>query len=388
MSNTLINNISTNNNLSNSKIQNENNKHETFQSQSTSSNNSIEEENINDEIINKNESLLIQTNNQIEKTDYLKKWEISEGCDLENFELKIENRVEEILIDIFENTVKNYNNKYSLTIKCTRFAKDIKYYCEELHFHFAIFILTILSQKFIPLINYVQENYINTSNFKIKKLFKIKNCLAQTGNDIQKVFKSAFNRTYYFDIGSVLVEIFLRNILSENDIGNYIKNEDFEQLEKVNSIGEKDKFESYLNQFKSNFFVEDNEYNTDENNEEEKEEDEEKIEEIKKEKETINDDNIFNITEKDIDELVEYINSDIPLKKGKRKKKKNKKNKNNYKIEDNIDESNNNFNIIDNRDIVVENFKNSINQYTVENHKKIRPNLSKTWLNKISKFQI
>ena len=386
MSNTLINNISTNNNLSNSKIQNENNKHITFQSQSTSSNNSIEEDNINDEIINKNESLIIQTNNQIEKNDHSKKWEISEGCDLDNFQLKIENRVEEILIDIFENTVKNYNNKYSLTIKSTRFAKDIKYYCEELRFNFAIFILTILSQKLISLINYVEEKYINTPNFKIKKLFKIKNCLAQTGNDIQKVFKSVFNITYFFDIGSVLVEIFLRNILSENDISNYIKNEDFEKLETINSIGEKDRFESYLNQFKSNFFVEDNEYNTDENNEEEKEEDEEKIDEIKKEEEKIND-NMFNIIEKDIDELVEYINSDIPLKKGKKKKKKNKKNKNNYKIEDNINE-NNNLNIIDIRDDIVENFKNSINQYTVENHKKIRPNLSKNWLNKINKFQI
>ena len=386
MSNTLINNISTNNNLSNSKIQNENNKHITFQSQSTSSNNSIEEDNINDEIINKNESLIIQTNNQIEKNDHSKKWEISEGCDLDNFQLKIENRVEEILIDIFENTVKNYNNKYSLTIKSTRFAKDIKYYCEELRFNFAIFILTILSQKFIPLINYVQENYINTSNFKIKKLFKIKNCLAQTGNDIQKVFKSVFNITYFFDIGSVLVEIFLRNILSENDISNYIKNEDFEKLETINSIGEKDRFESYLNQFKSYLYLYDNEYNTEENNEEEKEEDEEKIDEIKKEEEKIND-NMFNIIEKDIDELVEYINSDIPLKKGKKKKKKNKKNKNNYKIEDNINE-NNNLNIIDIRDDIVENFKNSINQYTVENHKKIRPNLSKNWLNKINKFQI
>ena len=386
MSNTLINNISTNNNLSNSKIQKENNKHETFQSQSTSSNNSIEEDNINDEIINKNESLIIQTNNQIEKNDHSKKWEISEGCDLDNFQLKIENRVEEILIDIFENTVKNYNNKYSLTIKSTRFAKDIKYYCEELRFNFAIFILTILSQKLISLINYVEEKYINTPNFKIKKLFKIKNCLAQTGNDIQKVFKSVFNITYFFDIGSVLVEIFLRNILSENDISNYIKNEDFEKLETINSIGEKDRFESYLNQFKSYLYLYDNEYNTEENNEEEKEEDEEKIDEIKKEEEKIND-NMFNIIEKDIDELVEYINSDIPLKKGKKKKKKNKKNKNNYKIEDNINE-NNNLNIIDIRDDIVENFKNSINQYTVENHKKIRPNLSKNWLNKINKFQI
>ena len=386
MSNTLINNISTNNNLSNSKIQNENNKHITFQSQSTSSNNSIEEDNINDEIINKNESLIIQTNNQIEKNDHSKKWEISEGCDLDNFQLKIENRVEEILIDIFENTVKNYNNKYSLTIKSTRFAKDIKYYCEELRFNFAIFILTILSQKLISLINYVEEKYINTPNFKIKKLFKIKNCLAQTGNDIQKVFKSVFNITYFFDIGSILVEIFLRNILSENDISNYIKNEDFEKLETINSIGEKDRFESYLNQFKSYLYLYDNEYNTEENNEEEKEEDEEKIDEIKKEEEKIND-NMFNIIEKDIDELVEYINSDIPLKKGKKKKKKNKKNKNNYKIEDNINE-NNNLNIIDIRDDIVENFKNSINQYTVENHKKIRPNLSKNWLNKISKFQI
>ena len=386
MSNKYINKISTNNNLSNSKIQKENNKHETFQSQSTSSNNSIEEENLNEYIINKNESLIIQTNNQIEKNDYSKKWEISEGCDLDNFQLKFENRVEEILIDIFENTVKNYNNKYSLTIKSTRFAKDIKYYCEELRFNFAIFILTILSQKLISLINYVEEKYINTPNFKIKKLFKIKNCLAQTGNDIQKVFKSVFNITYFFDIGSVLVEIFLRNILSENDISNYIKNEDFEKLETINSIGEKDRFESYLNQFKSYLYLYDNEYNTEENNEEEKEEDEEKIDEIKKEEEKIND-NMFNIIEKDIDELVEYINSDIPLKKGKKKKKKNKKNKNNYKIEDNINE-NNNLNIIDIRDDIVENFKNSINQYTVENHKKIRPNLSKNWLNKINKFQI
>ena len=325
MSNILINKQSNQNEI-NTKFKNENNKQEKiFQSQSTSDNNSIEEENMNEYIINKNESIIIKAKEVDNKKEYIKNWEISDTCDLENFQLKIDKRVEEILIDIFENTFKNYNNKHTITNKSNHFAKDMKYYCEVLHYHFAIFILNVLSTKLISLINYVAKNYIDPSNFQIKKIFKIRNCLNQTGNDILKVFKSAFNRTYYFDMGSVLIEIFLRNILSQNEINHLIKEEDFEKLEKVNSIGEKDRFESYLNQFKNDIYLYDDEYNFDYNNEEEKEEEEEeKIEEFKKEENKVNDNNINNICLKDIDELVEYINSnDIPLKKGKRKKKKN-----------------------------------------------------------------
>ena len=74
------------------------------------------------------------------------------------------------------------------------------------------------------------------------------------------------------------------------------------------------RFESYLNQFKNDIYLSDDEYNIEYNNEEEKEdEEEEKIEEFKNEKEIINN-NIINVNIKDIDELVEYINSsDIPF---------------------------------------------------------------------------
>ena len=378
MSNILINKQSNQNEI-NARIKNEKNKQEkTFQSQSTSDNNSIEEENINEYTINKNESLLIKANNEDNKKECSKKWEILDSCDLENFQLKIENRVEDILIDIFENTYKNYNNKHTITNKSIRFSKDIKYYCEELHYHFAIFILNVLSTKLIPLINYIAENYIDFSNVNVQKIFKIRNCLNQTGNDIQTIFKSAFNRTYYFDIGSILIEIFLRNILSQSEISNFIKDEDYEKLEKISSIGEKDRFESYLNQFKNDIYLSDDEYNIEYNNEEEKEdEEEEKIEEFKNEKEIVND-NIINVNVKDIDELVEYINSsDIPLKKGKRKKKKNKKNKN--LVELNKDNLNDDSNLIV-IDEIVEDFKYSINKYTSTNYGKIRPNISKNWL--------
>ena len=187
-------------------------------------------------------------------------------------------------------------------------------------------------------------------------------------------------------MGSVLIEIFLRNILSQNEINNLIKDEDFEKLEKVNSIGEKDRFESYLNQFKNDIYLSDDEYNIEYNNEEEKEdEEEEKIEEFKNEKEIVND-NIINVNVKDIDELVEYINSsDIPLKKGKRKKKKNKKNKN--LVELNKDNLNDDSNLIV-IDEIVEDFKYSINKYTSTNYGKIRPNISKNWLYKISQINI
>ncbi len=375
MSNILINKQSNQNEIT--KFKNENNKQEKiFQSQSTSDNNSIEEENINEYIINKNESILIKAKEVDNKKEYIKNWEISDTCDLENFQLKIDKRVEDILIDIFENTFKNYNNKHTITNKSNHFAKDMKYYCDILHYHFAIFILNVLSTKLISLINYVAKNYIDPSNFQIKKIFKIRNCLNQTGNDILKVFKSAFNRTYYFDMGSVLIEIFLRNILSQNEINNLIKDEDFEKLEKVNSIGEKDRFESYLNQFKNDIYLYDDEYNLDYNNEEEKEEEEEeKIEEFKKEENKVNDNN--NICLKDIDELVEYINSnDIPLKKGKRKKKKNKKNKNLINNQDNLNDSS----LINIKDEIVEDFKYSINEYTSTNNRKIKPNISKDWL--------
>ena len=386
MSNILINKQSNQNEI-NARIKNEKNKQEkTFQSQSTSDNNSIEEENINEYTINKNESLLIKANNEDNKKEFSKKWEILDSCDLENFQLKIENRVEDILIDIFENTIKNYNNKHTITNKSIRFSKDIKYYCEELHYHFAIFILNVLSTKLIPLINYIAENYIDFSNVNVQKIFKIRNCLNQTGNDIQTIFKSAFNRTYYFDIGSILIEIFLRNILSQSEISNFIKDEDYEKLEKISSIGEKDRFESYLNQFKNDIYLSDDEYNIEYNNEEEKEdEEEEKIEEFKNEKEIVND-NIINVNVKDIDELVEYINSsDIPLKKGKRKKKKNKKNKN--LVELNKDNLNDDSNLIV-IDEIVEDFKYSINKYTSTNYGKIRPNISKNWLYKISQINI
>ena len=386
MSNILINKQSNQNEI-NARIKNEKNKQEkTFQSQSTSDNNSIEEENINEYTINKNESLLIKANNEDNKKEFSKKWEILDSCDLENFQLKIENRVEDILIDIFENTFKNYNNKHTITNKSIRFSKDIKYYCEVLHYHFAIFILNVLSTKLIPLINYIAENYIDFSNVNVQKIFKIRNCLNQTGNDIQTIFKSAFNRTYYFDIGSILIEIFLRNILSQSEISNFIKDEDYEKLEKISSIGEKDRFESYLNQFKNDIYLSDDEYNIEYNNEEEKEdEEEEKIEEFKNEKEIVND-NIINVNVKDIDELVEYINSsDIPLKKGKRKKKKNKKNKN--LVELNKDNLNDDSNLIV-IDEIVEDFKYSINKYTSTNYGKIRPNISKNWLYKISQINI
>ena len=386
MSNILINKQSNQNEI-NARIKNEKNKQEkTFQSQSTSDNNSIEEENINEYTINKNESLLIKANNEDNKKEFSKKWEILDSCDLENFQLKIENRVEDILIDIFENTFKNYNNKHTITNKSIRFSKDIKYYCEELHYHFAIFILNVLSTKLIPLINYIAENYIDFSNVNVQKIFKIRNCLNQTGNDIQTIFKSAFNRTYYFDIGSILIEIFLRNILSQSEISNFIKDEDYEKLETISSIGEKDRFESYLNQFKNDIYLSDDEYNIEYNNEEEKEdEEEEKIEEFKNEKEIVND-NIINVNVKDIDELVEYINSsDIPLKKGKRKKKKNKKNKN--LVELNKDNLNDDSNLIV-IDEIVEDFKYSINKYTSKNYGKIRPNISKNWLYKISQINI
>ena len=375
MSNILINKQSNQNEI-NARIKNEKNKQEkTFQSQSTSDNNSIEEENINEYTINKNESLLIKANNEDNKKEFSKKWEILDSCDLENFQLKIENRVEDILIDIFENTFKNYNNKHTITNKSIRFSKDIKYYCEELHYHFAIFILNVLSTKLIDF-----------SNVNVQKIFKIRNCLNQTGNDIQTIFKSAFNRTYYFDIGSILIEIFLRNILSQSEISNFIKDEDYEKLEKISSIGEKDRFESYLNQFKNDIYLSDDEYNIEYNNEEEKEdEEEEKIEEFKNEKEIVND-NIINVNVKDIDELVEYINSsDIPLKKGKRKKKKNKKNKN--LVELNKDNLNDDSNLIV-IDEIVEDFKYSINKYTSTNYGKIRPNISKNWLYKISQINI
>ena len=384
MSNILINKQSNQNEIT--KFKNENNKQEKiFQSQSTSDNNSIEEENMNEYIINKNESILIKAKEVDNKKEYIKNWEISDTCDLENFQLKIDKRVEEILIDIFENTFKNYNNKHTITNKSNHFAKDMKYYCEVLHYHFAIFILNVLSTKLISLINYVAENYIDPSNFQIKKIFKIRNCLNQTGNDILKVFKSAFNKTYYFDMGSVLIEIFLRNILSQNEINNLIKDEDFEKLEKVNSIGEKDRFESYLNQFKNDIYLYDDEYNFDYNNEEEKEEEEEeKIEEFNKEENKVNDNN--NICLKDIDELVEYINSnDIPLKKGKRKKKKNKKNKN---LINNNQDNLNDSSLINIKDEIVEDFKYSINEYTSTNYRKIKPNISKDWLCKISELNI
>ena len=110
-----------------------------------------------------------------------------------------------------------------------------------------------------------------------------------------------------------------------------------------------------------------------------------KINEIENEKSKESNDN-NNICLKDIDELVEYINSnDIPLKKGKRKKKKNKKNKN---LINNNQDNLNDSNLINIKDEIVEDFKYSINEYTSTNYRKIKPNISKDWLCKISELNI
>ena len=324
-----------------------------------------------------------------------------------------------LIIDLFE---YHFNEKYQLgekllTNKIVKSKYLIEYFCSKYNPHFSKYVICILEKKIYELINYV-SGFINKMKEKktlsIGDIFKIKNSLDLTGKDVSKVFEMAFQKTKSFDVSSIMIVLFITNILS-GSISEKMSDEEYEQIIKVDSLEEKDQFEKYVKEckiflstleedimFKENKEKDDKNEKNDKNNseiEESTKKPDKKIEnENIKEKKIINknrnskNNSKNNIDSKnkdkknnqekpenysDLEELMEYINgSDNKKKKKKKRKKKSKVKNNNEKTE----------NIIIEKDIVFENFKSNLISFSnnLKKFKKIKPNISDAFIAKLS----
>ncbi len=100
------------------------------------------------------------------------------------------------------------------------------------------------------LIEYIEE-LIKTKVETLKDVWEIKNSLNNTGKDIAKIFEKPFEKTKVFDISSILVVIFITEILNENKIN--MSDEEYNQLTQDVSFDEKDVFEKYIEECKEFF---------------------------------------------------------------------------------------------------------------------------------------
>lgn len=315
--------------------------------------------------------------------------------------IKIENDIEQILIDIYNYRYNNCNKRnLNLINNCLNKMKNWTIKIKKSN-HIKIF--SILIKKLNFLISHIKKQ-INFKKIEIEELIKIKNSLKLCAKDIEEILDIEFEDIGKQEIERILLNLFIDKILSEAKIS--LKEKEIKLL----SQNSKDKFEQKKIEFEKGFTIKYNNITVD-------------IQDLNKEKENINSKNNNNVNNnkivkntnkniingiitsnsllkghfeakkyENIDDLVDYINEEDKKKKSRKKKKKSKKNKNtNENINENeiiIIENNLNENIINNNeenwDPIVINFKNDLNHYSDnEIQKKIRPTFSKKWLNKI-----
>lgn len=348
---------------------------------------------------------------------------------------KIEEDIEDLIIEIFVNRYNSYPEKeYPLPENALESKKQIDLYCSKFY-EFSIYLLYVIYLKFYSFFEYLSKK-INFKSLPISDLNKIKEILILTGIDIKLVFKKAFEKTSDFNLSSILIIMFDEYLVKENKIKicKEIKNSQFYK--------EKEKFENYLKLIKQNIYFFDsdnesgvvekgniidskiyNENNLDENNQKEndnvdeiginnevskddiqskeitKEENYDINNQSDKENKVNNNDNHNNngvnkennknknieknenIQNLNIDDLVNYIN-DSENKENKKKKKKKKKGK---KQENKIEEKQKQENDYIEEDLVYLNYKQTLEEYTksVIKTKKIKPQYSEAFLKKI-----
>ena len=157
--------------------------------------------------------------------------------------------IENLLIELFE---YHYNDistekKMNLGNKILESKYHIGFFCTKLNKNFSKYILLILEQKIYELIEHI-EKIIKTKVKTVKDILEIKNSLKLTGRDVEKIFEKPFQRTQSFDISSVLIVLFISDILSDNKIN--LTDEEYEQIIQAESYDEKDRFEKYIEECK------------------------------------------------------------------------------------------------------------------------------------------
>ena len=176
----------------------------------------------------------------------------------ENLIENLENEIEQIVINLYNNRYNNYENKdISLTNEAYHFFIELKNYCVKSDKPFSIYILKILSKKMHSLIDYINNN-LNYEIIDINDLIKIRNCIKNSGNDIEKVFEPALKKIEKnFSVENILIGIFINVIcLDKRIIDSIGQLDNFKNLIECNDKKEYEKFEEYL-------IKEDNNYDKD-----------------------------------------------------------------------------------------------------------------------------
>ena len=345
----------------------------------------------------------------------------SQDCNKEKSFQIYQDILENLLIDLFEYHFYEISQeqKKRLRNKILESKYHIEFFCIKSNADFSKHVLCILKEKIYELIKYI-VNIINkmkeNDTISLKNILKVKNSLNLTGKDIIKIFDKAFQRTQKFDISSVIISLFITNFLSKN-FYEKITDEEIEKIMEIDSLEEKDHFEKYIEDCKISLPIikEDEKYQEEvkKENIENKNEINEKISvdtdnqnnyliqannKIDKniKNENIKEKNIINNNESDqnnsknieknkknysnLEELMEYINgNDNKKKKKKRRKKKSKVANKNHKIEK-IE------NVGIERDIVFENFKSNLINFSDNLNKeikKIKPIISDAFIEKL-----
>jgi hypothetical protein len=184
-----------------------------------------------------------------------KKMKLKDWLDL-NIEnnKKIEEDIEDLIIEIFVNRYNSYpNSTCDLSPNALQSKKQSDLFCPKL-IEFSIYILSILHQKFYSFFEFLIKK-INFRALDLSEVKKLKEILYYTGIDLKTIFKKAFEKTFDFNLSSILIIIFDEFLVKENRI----KEEIIKELRNSPLYKEKEKFEKYLKIAKQQFFGSDDE---------------------------------------------------------------------------------------------------------------------------------
>ena len=184
-----------------------------------------------------------------------KKMKLKDWLDL-NIEnnKKIEEDIEDLIIEIFVNRYNSYpNSTCDLSPNALQSKKQSDLFCPKL-IEFSIYILSILHQKFYSFFEFLTKK-INFRSLDLNDVKKIKEILYYTGIDLKTIFKKAFEKTSDFNLSSILIIIFDEFLVKENRI----KEEIIKELRNSPLYKEKEKFEKYLEKAKQRYFGNDDE---------------------------------------------------------------------------------------------------------------------------------
>ena len=298
---------------------------------------------------------------------------IDNEASLEDFQKKIDEKIEAILIDIYENKAINMRNP--LTLESKNFMKVLNYLISQLTPHFSVFVLEILSKKIVKFIKELKTKA--PSSLSLRKIVIISEIMLESGKDIAAVFNAALKSVDAFPIEKIVMEAYVKAFV----------NGDIENTTNAPSI-EKEKIYEMIDEYSGNYmeefvmYLKECEGKGDENIGSKFSEGSDIIEktlDFELNDESFEEEKKSDENEIDIDDLVSYINNKNDDKKKKRKKKKKVKKSLSPLIE-------RQFQIED--DCEVQNFKQNITQCSACAFitKKIKPNFSKEWLSYLDRL--